>query len=163
MVYYLCDLRKHKGYKMKIYLDNCCFNRPYDNQDQVLISLETQAKLYIQQMIKNGEIQLVTSFILWYELSQNPYSMRKKGITDFIKENTSEFVNVDEDRHIKMKAEKIMATGVQMKDAYHLACAIDAGCDYLVTTDKRMLKYTTQEIMIINPINFVQEKGGGIS
>lgn len=148
---------------MKVYLDNCCFNRPYDDQDQILISMETQAKLHIQQLIKDGNILLVTSFILWYELNQNPYSMRKKGITDFIKENTSEFVNVDEDGHIRKKAEEIMTTGVKMKDAYHIACAIEAGCDYLVTTDKRMLKYSTEEISIVNPINFVQEKGGGES
>ena len=37
--------------KMRIYLDNCCFNRPYDDQSQLRISLETQAKLYIQGMI----------------------------------------------------------------------------------------------------------------
>ena len=34
---------------MKIYLDNCCFNRPYDDQTQIRISLETQAKLYVQE------------------------------------------------------------------------------------------------------------------
>lgn len=31
---------------MKIYLDNCCYNRPYDDQSQVRIQLETQAKLF---------------------------------------------------------------------------------------------------------------------
>lgn len=39
---------------MEIYLDNCCFNRPYDNQSFVQIELETQAKLYIQYQIKQG-------------------------------------------------------------------------------------------------------------
>ena len=29
--------------KLRIYLDNCCFNRPYDDQSQLRISLETQA------------------------------------------------------------------------------------------------------------------------
>ena len=33
------------GY-LKVYLDNCCYNRPYDDQSQLRISLETQAKLY---------------------------------------------------------------------------------------------------------------------
>lgn len=37
---------------MKIYLDNCCFNRPYDDQTQIRISLETQAKLYLQDLVK---------------------------------------------------------------------------------------------------------------
>ena len=26
---------------LKIYLDNCCYNRPFDEQDQNLIILET--------------------------------------------------------------------------------------------------------------------------
>ncbi len=52
---------------LKIYLDNCCFNRPYDDQSQVRISLETQAKLYIQNLIKEDKLKLVSSYMLWYE------------------------------------------------------------------------------------------------
>ena len=37
---------------MRVYLDNCAYNRPYDDQSQVKIELETQAKLKIQRMIK---------------------------------------------------------------------------------------------------------------
>jgi hypothetical protein len=36
---------------IKMYLDNCCFNRPYDDQQQIRIKLETKAKLHIQQQI----------------------------------------------------------------------------------------------------------------
>lgn len=42
---------------MKIYLDMCCFNRPYDDQSQLKLSLETQSKLYIQTLIKDKKIQ----------------------------------------------------------------------------------------------------------
>jgi hypothetical protein len=37
--------------KCRIYLDNCCFNRPYDNQNNLLVLLETEAKLFIQDLI----------------------------------------------------------------------------------------------------------------
>lgn len=30
---------------MKIYLDNGCFNRPFDDQSRIRIMLETEAKL----------------------------------------------------------------------------------------------------------------------
>ncbi len=43
---------------LKIYLDNCCYNRPFDIQEQDLIRLETQAKLAIQRKIKEGNIRL---------------------------------------------------------------------------------------------------------
>jgi len=39
---------------LKIYFDNCCFNRPFDNQKNIKIFLETHAKLYIQQKILEG-------------------------------------------------------------------------------------------------------------
>ena len=35
---------------MRVYLDNCCYNRPFDEQDQLSVRLETEAKLYIQRL-----------------------------------------------------------------------------------------------------------------
>ena len=58
---------------MKIYLDNCCYNRPYDDQNYLPISLETQAKLLVQLLIKEKHLELASSFILDYENSCNPY------------------------------------------------------------------------------------------
>jgi len=37
-----------------------------------------------------------------------------------------------------------MATGVKMKDACHIACAELMKCDYLLSTDKWMLKMITE-------------------
>ena len=62
---------------MRIYLDNCCYNRPYDDQSQFRIYLETQAKLYIQELIKQDKIELVTSYILEYENSKNKLNERR--------------------------------------------------------------------------------------
>jgi len=45
--------------EMLLYLDNCCFNRPFDDQAQLRISLETQAKLFVQQEILNGKFKVV--------------------------------------------------------------------------------------------------------
>ena len=141
---------------MKIYLDNCCYNRPYDDQEQLRISLETQAKLYIQDLVKRKKVDLATSYVLWYENSQNPFEIRKMSIDEFVQRNTTEYINVDKAEDIKEKAEEIMKTGVKMKDTYHVACAIYANCDYFLTTDDRLLKYTTNEIQMLNPIDFIR-------
>jgi hypothetical protein len=37
--------------KLKIYFDNCAYNRPFDDQTQIRIALETEAKKHIQQLI----------------------------------------------------------------------------------------------------------------
>ena len=47
-----------------------------------------------------------------------------------------------------------MTTGIKFKDACHIACAIMAKADYLISTDIRMLKYETDEIKMINPVEF---------
>lgn len=41
---------------MKIYMDNCCYNRPYDDQTHIRIHLETEVKLHIQDMVKKQGI-----------------------------------------------------------------------------------------------------------
>lgn len=143
---------------MKIYLDNCCYNRPYDDQSQLRISLETQAKLYVQDLIRQKKLNLVSSYVLWYENSQNPFKIRKRSISEFIQKNTIEYIDVDKAEDIKRKADEIMKTGVKTKDAYHVACAIYANCDYFFTTDDRLLKYATDEIQIVNPIDFIKER-----
>ncbi|MGL4209325.1 MAG: hypothetical protein ACRCTY_08050 [Candidatus Adiutrix sp.] len=58
--------------KPKIYLDNCCYNRPFDDQSHIKIRLETEAKLYIQASVREGEYYLVWSYMLDYENSDNP-------------------------------------------------------------------------------------------
>ena len=50
-----------------------------------------------------------------------------------------------------------MATGIKYKDACHVASAMIAGCEYLITTDKRLLKYKSEKLKIINPVQFVDE------
>ncbi len=69
--------------KVLVYLDNCCFNRPYDDQSQVWINLETQAKLYIQKLIVDKKIEFVYSYMSRYENSQNPFKIRKDTIAIF--------------------------------------------------------------------------------
>ena len=37
---------------MRVYLDNCCYNRPFDEQTQLKVRLETEAKMEIQTLVK---------------------------------------------------------------------------------------------------------------
>ena len=106
--------------------------------------------------MKKGEIDLATSYVLWYENSQNPYETKRRAIGEFLQRNSAEYIDADKVDLIKTKAEEIMKTGVKMKDAYHVACAVYASCDCFLTTDDRLLKYCTDEIQIINPVDFVR-------
>ena len=145
---------------MRVYLDMCCFNRPYDDQTQLRVAMEAQSKLHIQNLIKSGKLDLIGSYTLDYELSRNPYEMRKLSILQFLRENLKGYVGVERDGVIQPIAEEIMQTGVKEKDAYHLASAIYADCDYFISTDRRLLKYRSERIKLVTPIEFVTETEG---
>jgi hypothetical protein len=68
------------GRPMRVYLDNCCFNRPFDDQRHLRIRLETEAKLTIQEAVWSGAIQLAWSYILDFENMNNPFEERRKAV-----------------------------------------------------------------------------------
>lgn len=142
---------------MRVYLDMCCYNRPYDDQSQLKVAMEAQSKLHIQSLVKEGKLDLIGSYMLDYEVSRNPYEMRKQSIVHFIQTNMKGYVGAERADTIKSIAEEIMKTGVKEKDAYHVASAIYAGCEYFISTDIRLLKYKTDKIKLVTPIEFVTE------
>lgn len=145
---------------MRIYLDMCCYNRPYDDQSQLKVNLEAQAKLQIQHWIKEGKYDLIGSYTLDYEVSRNPFDMRREAIQAFIRHHIKGYVGVARDMIVAPIALEIMNTGVKEKDAYHIASAIYAGCEYFISTDIRLLKYQTNRIRLVNPIAFIAEMEG---
>ncbi len=145
---------------MRIYLDNCCYNRPYDDQTSIKISLETQAKLAIQEMIKLGKYALVSSETLEYEVDASPYSSQVQIIKGFIQENTSFYVGKRKRDAVEKLAIEITQTGVKYYDACHVASAIIADCEYFVTVDKRLLNYQSDKVRIVSPIQFISETEG---
>ena len=145
---------------MRIYLDTCSYNRPYDDQSQMRICLETQAKLHVQDLIRQGKLELVTSYILEYENRANRSMQKKMTIQAFMEEHTSYYVSNQKEMEIGERAVAIMQTGIKEKDAYHVACAIQAGCSYLITTDDRLLKYITDQIQLVTPGEFIRRMEG---
>ena len=107
--------------------------------------------------MRKGEFELVTSYILRYESSANPYESRRAAINQFIVANTSIYVGIENKMKIENAAYEIMKTGIKFKDACHISSAIYAHCDYFISTDKRLLKYRTDEIRLVTPVQFVSE------
>ena len=138
--------------KRRIYLDNCCFNRPYDDQSQLRVWLETQAKVHIQSLVAEGKLDLVWSFVMSYENSRNPFEAIRKAIARWEQLSTA---FVDKSETLRDTARQIMATGVKEADAAHVACAIEGGCDWFITVDRRLLQYRDERIVICSPIDFI--------
>ena len=141
---------------MLIYLDNCCYARPYDNQDQIRIHLETLAKLEIQRMVVNREIDLAVSGFLFYENGKNKDEDIKARIASYMDKYLSIYIE-DDDPELAPLIEEIELKGIKPLDASHLAAAIVAGCDYFITTDDRILNCDTDRLRIVNPLQFIAE------
>ena len=141
---------------MKIYLDNCCFHRPFDDQSFLTIRLETEAKLDIQEKIKSGRLSLGWSYILDFENNANPFIERRKEIQKW-KEIAYSLVN--ETDEILLKMNELTAIGLKPLDALHIACAVSLKCQYFLTVDKGILKKKLEYpvIKITDPINFIIE------
>ena len=136
---------------MKIYLDNCCFNWPYDQPTQTRIVTEALAKMEIQLAISEGKFDLAVSHMLVAENTRCPNPMAKAHNLRFMHEHAKSYVGSKRMEELMPMIREIMDAGIKRADATHIACAIDSGCDYLVTTDDRMLKYKDNRITIITP------------
>ena len=140
--------------KIKVYLDNCVYNRPFDDQTQIKISLESEAKKHIQLLITGKTIGLVYSYVNRLENDDNPYTTRKNSISAFFK-NADYYISSDHADVVEEKACKIMRSGVKPRDSLHVACALEGKCEYFIITDKPLLKYSSTDIIICNPIQFL--------
>jgi hypothetical protein len=121
---------------MKIYLDNCSYNRPFGDQTPLVVRFETDAKLQIQELVKNGEIEFVWSFVLDYENNENPFEEVKNKIAEW-KRLAS--IDCDYSDVIAQKAAVYMKLGLRQMVASHIACAVFKGANYFITTDKKIL------------------------
>ena len=131
------------------------FNRPFDNQTNLRVRLETEAKLYVQEKIKLGDLALIWSYILDFENSQNPFVERKQAIAKW--QNLASF-DIEETATLLVNAQFCVSSGIKPKDALHVACAIEGQADYFLSTDDKLLKklVTLNRISAMNPVDFIK-------
>jgi hypothetical protein len=139
---------------MRVYLDHCAYNRPFDNQNNIKNQLETSAKLYIQDQIRQGKYDLVWSYMSDFENDNNPNIENKKSIQMW--ENISKY-KCKSSENVLVLGSKISEKSIRANDALHIACAIESQCEYFITTDAGLINKKIEGIKIINPIDFVRK------
>ena len=140
---------------MRVYLDNCMFNRPFDNQAQIRIRLESEAKLYIQDNIKSKVIELIWSYILEIENAQNPHDERRIAIQKWKPLST---IKIVESSEILSNANKLLKFGIKPKDALHVASAVEGKANCFLTTDDKLLSgiIRSKMIEVLNPVDYIK-------
>ena len=141
---------------MRVYLDNCCYNRPFDDQTQLKVRLETEAKLFVQQLMRTGAVEYVWSDMLDKEALDNPFPVQRVTIMGW---RTGAKVDVEITPDIVIDATALMNAGLGNADVIHLACASAVGCDWFLTTDIGILKKVRQHGLtrVANPVEFAVE------
>ena len=141
---------------MKIYIDTNVYNRPFDDQTQPRIWLETLALGLILQLVESGEATLVNSSVLEFENSRNPFSLRREWMERCLSLAT-EYQYVNE--AIQQRAEELEKNGVSAIDALHAAISETAHVDFFIACDDRLLKKGKQfKVKCMNAVDFVQQE-----
>jgi hypothetical protein len=122
---------------VKVYFDLCVYNRPFDNQKQSRIAIETLEFIFLLSKAEKGEISVINSFALEDENNQNPFVDRKDIISDLLKEAA---IYVDYDEDLEKRAKEIEKLGIMGIDALHIACAEKTRADFFVTCDDILVK-----------------------
>ena len=141
-----------------IYLDNCCYNRPFDDQTQERIHLESEAILSILKMGQMNKVVIVGSEILELEMNRMLDENKKQKVLDLY--------NVVDRRipytgRIRKRAADIMSvSNMRTFDNLHIAAAEEANADVLLTTDDRFEKMAEKldlKTRVLNPLRFAWE------
>ncbi len=125
------------GIVLKLYLDLCVYNRPFDYQGQERVALETSAFIYLLEKVEKGSYVLIASEALIYENNKNPDEQRKLRGASFF-HLARDFVRADESDVEKVIFLKEL--GFSDIDALHIALAEKSGADYFVTCDDDIVK-----------------------
>jgi predicted nucleic acid-binding protein len=142
---------------MRLYLDLNCFNRPFDNQMDERVRLETEAIFSILSRVVEKADDLVWSAALTFENSRHPKPDRSAEIGLWQRRAV---VTVEVTAEIKNRALQINAAGISPLDAVHLACAEAGAAGVFLTCDdalKTRAKRLDLHVRVMNPVEYWKE------
>jgi predicted nucleic acid-binding protein len=122
---------------MRVYLDLCTIQRPFDDPKQRRIRDETQALYRILERVRAGTLELVASFALDIEGSAGSDPV-KRGYTLAVLDLADERLQLS--AVVQRRADAYKEQGLKGWDAMHLAVAVEARVDFLCTCDDQFLR-----------------------
>jgi predicted nucleic acid-binding protein len=143
---------------MKIYLDACSLQRPLDNKNQIRVALEAEAILGVLALCEAGDLELISSEVLVFEVEHTPQLSRREYGREVLAKAKS-FVSLRD--AIEGRAHTFTTAGVKPLDALHLASAEEARADFFCTCDDRFLKKARNlpglKVKVVSPVELAEE------
>lgn len=143
----------------RVYLDNCVLNRPFDDQSQERVRLETEAIILLLSRLERKEWTWLGSQALNLEIDKTPdveHQSRLRRVVEFVGSS----VEIGE-KELE-RANELQKAGFVGFDAVHLACAESGKADVFLTTDDRLLKLAKRlakklRVKVENPLDWMKE------
>jgi predicted nucleic acid-binding protein len=143
---------------MTIYLDVSCLNRPFDDQSQGRIRLESEAVTILLDGIDSGMWQQVSSRMAEIELTAIKDDIRRRRVLQLLSAS-----RIDLSAAIFDRARELVVLGLHAADAVHVAAAESLNADVLLTCDDRFLRRARHiadelRVRIANPVDWLKEQ-----
>lgn len=143
---------------MIIYLDNCCYNRPFDDQSQERVHLESEVILTVLKMGQMKRAVIAGSEVLELEMSRMQDNNKKQKVFDLYRVAS---MCIPYTEKIKKRSIEIMSVSkIGAFDSLHIASAEEAKADIFLTTDDKLEKMADKlklKTRVINPLRFAWE------
>ena len=144
--------------KLRLYLDSCCFNRPFDDLSQEKIRLEFEALVIIIGKCENGDWDILASDVLDDEIDRTTNPIKKQKIKLLYSSTTTKVEINDE---IISRAKELQSSyGIRSFDALHLASAEYGKADVLLSTDRKFVSKalgSNSKVRVENPAIWLME------
>src|SRR5436190_2031471 len=105
---------------MRVYLDACSLQRPFDDRSQPRVNVEAEAVLTILRLVESGSLELLSSEALEFEIERIPDAERQASAREILKLASQTLELVDQ---IEAQAESLLKSRIRPLDALHLAFA----------------------------------------
>jgi len=144
-----------KEVKIRLYLDNCCYHRPFDDLTQKRIEREADAVNLILSLSKKGTFSIVSSVFVDIEMKRTPSAIKRRKVLEIYRYDEYHKLNTE----IENAARLFQSYGLKPFDSLHLAVTEIKQVDYLLTTDDDFIKQSTRfehHTKVINPCVFIK-------
>jgi predicted nucleic acid-binding protein len=143
---------------MRVYLDLCCLKRPFDDQAQPRIHLESEAVLALAGAAAE-KVEFLRGAALDLENEQNPLPQRAARVRLWLESLPLRDAPVVA---LEGRTKELMALGFKNFDALHVASAEVLGADALSTCDDRFLAAARRhashlKVRVVNPLDLARE------
>jgi hypothetical protein len=144
---------------MRIYLDVCCLNRPFDDASQPRVAVEAAAVAQIMDLIDSGRMTDYSSEMVEIEIERMPDPDRRRKVSALLPPGERIILL---DAPLLDAGDALVARGFALADAVHLAAARRSGVDVFLTVDDKLLKRATRHqktlaLRVTDPVQFLEE------